>query len=129
MVAKADKEQEELFLPFRNMQEMLERFVKDKKIIISSNYSIGELNNAVDADLLSAGEKQVLGFLAYNVFYSETPIIIDEPELSLHIDWQRKLMPALLKQGSSNQLIVATHSPFIYTNYPEHEIALRAEGE
>jgi predicted ATP-dependent endonuclease of OLD family len=50
--------------------------------------------------------------------------IIDEPELSLHADWQRLLFPVLLSQGSKNQFIVATHSPFIYAKYPDHEISL-----
>ena len=54
---------------------------------------------------------------------------IDEPELSLHIDWQRALLPALLEQGTSNQLILATHSPFIYANYPEKEILLSSGVE
>ncbi len=128
MAENADKKQDDLFVPFSKMQNIMSRFVKDKGVKISSSYSIGEISNAIDVDLLSAGEKQVLSFLAYNAFYSNTPIIIDEPELSLHIDWQRELLPALLNQGSSNQLIIATHSPFIYTNYPEHEIIL-ASGE
>ena len=111
------------------MQDMLSKFLKEKSIKIDSSFAIGEMNNAVDADLLSAGEKQVLSFLAYNAFYENTPIIIDEPELSLHIDWQRALLPALLEQGTSNQLILATHSPFIYANYPEKEILLSSGVE
>lgn len=126
-VQNADEDQNTLFLPFNKMQEILTRFVKDKGIKIDSSFAIGEMSTAVDADLLSAGEKQVLSFLAYNAFYEKAPIIIDEPELSLHIDWQRTLLPALLKQGTSNQLIIATHSPFIYANYPEKEIMLSSE--
>ena len=64
----------------------------------------------------------MLSFLAYNAFYQDTIFIIDEPELSLHVDWQRILFPTLLKQNSSNQFIVATHSPFIYAKYPDKEL-------
>lgn len=128
-VRKADQIQDDLFTPFNKMQDMLSKFLKEKSIKIDSSFAIGEMNNAVDADLLSAGEKQVLSFLAYNAFYENTPIIIDEPELSLHIDWQRALLPALLEQGTSNQLILATHSPFIYANYPEKEILLSSGVE
>ena len=53
--------------------------------------------------------------------------IIDEPELSLHVDWQRQLFPTLLKQGTSNQFIVATHSPFIYSKYPDKELMLSSD--
>ncbi|WP_407267499.1 AAA family ATPase [Tenacibaculum maritimum] len=39
-------------------------------------------------------------------------VIIDEPELSLSIDWQESILSDILK-SSNNGLIVATHSPFI----------------
>ena len=54
----------------------------------------------------------------------DSVIFIDEPELSLHADWQRQLFPILARQQSSNQFIVATHSPFIYSKYPDKEIEL-----
>ena len=73
---------------------------------------------------LSSGEKQMLSFLCYNVFYNNIPIFIDEPELSLHVDWQRRLFPTLMEQGQNNQFFVATHSPFIYTKYPDKEFML-----
>lgn len=88
------------------------------------NLNFGDAANAINSDLLSAGEKQMFSFIAYNTFYQDTIFIIDEPELSLHIDWQRTLFPTLLKQGTSNQFIVATHSPFIYSKYPDKELQL-----
>ena len=39
------------------------------------------------------GEKQMLSFLCYNAFANQTCIFIDEPEISLHVDWQRILFP------------------------------------
>ena len=54
-------------------------------------------------------------------------IFIDEPELSLHVDWQRLLFPKLLSQSTNNQFIVATHSPFIYSKYPDKELLLDAD--
>ena len=49
--------------------------------------------------------------------------IIDEPELSLNIKWQRKLVHALnaLVQGKSNQFLFATHSMEII---PQHRRAV-----
>ncbi|PHX34475.1 hypothetical protein AO284_21935 [Pseudomonas sp. NZIPFR-PS2] len=49
---------------------------------------------------------------------------IDEPELSLHVDWQRQLYPILQSQESGNQFIFATHSPFIYGKYPDKEVSI-----
>jgi predicted ATP-dependent endonuclease of OLD family len=49
-------------------------------------------------------------------------IFIDEPELSLHVDWQRTLFDTLMEQGTENQFFIATHSPFIYSQFPDKEI-------
>jgi predicted ATP-dependent endonuclease of OLD family len=66
----------------------------------------------------------MLSFICYNAFYRESVVFIDEPELSLHVDWQRQLFTILQNQQSSNQFIIATHSPFIYSKYPDKEISL-----
>ena len=79
---------------------------------------------AITSDKLSSGEKQMLSFLCYNAFSENTAVFIDEPELSLHVDWQRLLLPTLLEQGTDNQFFIATHSPFIYAKYPDKEILL-----
>lgn len=90
----------------------------------NSPLNFGDAATAINSNLLSAGEKQILSFLAYNTFYKNAIFIIDEPELSLHVDWQRTLFSTLMKQETSNQFIVATHSPFIYSKYPDKEIQL-----
>ena len=86
--------------------------------------AIGTVEEAIASDKLSSGEKQMLSFLCYNAFSENTAIFIDEPELSLHVDWQRLLLPTLLEQGTGNQFFIATHSPFIYSKYPDKEILL-----
>lgn len=43
-------------------------------------------------------------------------VLIDEPELSLSIDWQQKFLPDILKAPSCEQLIAITHSPFTFEN-------------
>ena len=89
--------------------------------------AIGEINDAISSDKLSSGEKQMLSFLCYNAFYKNTAIFIDEPELSLHIDWQRLLLPTLLDQSTGNQFFIATHSPFIFSGYQHKEIPLKSD--
>ena len=86
--------------------------------------ALGTVEEAIASDKLSSGEKQMLSFLCYNAFSENTAIFIDEPELSLHVDWQRLLLPTLLEQGTGNQFFIATHSPFIYAKYPDKEIPL-----
>ena len=86
--------------------------------------TLGETKEAISSDKLSAGEKQMLSFLCYNAFSDNAAIFIDEPELSLHGDWQRLLLPVLHQQQTDNQFFVATHSPFIYAKYPDKDFFL-----
>lgn len=123
-----DKEREKLFQPISVLSEYVSEFFEDYGIRITDNITLGHdaevISHAISSDKLSAGEKQMLSFLCYNAFYNNTSIFVDEPELSLHIDWQRRLFPTLLEQGQNNQFFVATHSPFIYSKYPEKEFLL-----
>lgn len=77
-----------------------------------------------DINLLSAGEKQILTLISYNSFIDNTIFFIDEPEISLHADWQRILFRILMKQNPTNQFIITTQSPFIYSKYPKNEICV-----
>ncbi|EJQ98463.1 AAA family ATPase [Bacillus cereus] len=110
------------FKPIQAINNIVTEVFKRKGVKINNTISLGEQKQIIDSDYLSAGEKQMLSFIAYNALYSNTPIIIDEPEISLHVDWQRKLLRILTSQNTGNQLIVATHSPFIYAKYGDKEI-------
>jgi predicted ATP-binding protein involved in virulence len=126
-LARVDSSRTELMKPFNVLSNLIINIFKDKGIKVSKNLTFGETKRAIRAGILSAGEKQMLSFLCYNAFVAKSPIFIDEPELSLHGDWQRTLFPTLLSQETSNQFIVSTHSPFIYSKYPEKEILLDSD--
>jgi len=69
----------------------------------------------VDINNLSSGEKQIF-FRMLNLKrlkVNDTIILIDEPETSLHPDWQRKIIDVYKRIGENNQIIIATHSPLI----------------
>jgi predicted ATP-dependent endonuclease of OLD family len=38
-------------------------------------------------------------------------LIMDEPDISLHVDWQQKLLQMILTLNSECQILVSTHSP------------------
>ena len=66
---------------------------------------------------LSSGEQHEL-VLHYDLLFKTPPntvVLIDEPELSLHVEWQKKFLPDLMDivQLSGFDAVVATHSPFI----------------
>ncbi len=119
-----EKRRQELFKPFSVLAELIKKIFQHKGIKLSEILTVGEVSEAIASDTLSAGEKQMLSFLCYNTFTKNSVIFIDEPELSLHPDWQRTLVPTLLQQGNNNQFFMATHSPFIYSKYPDKEIIL-----
>jgi len=68
---------------------------------------------------LSSGEKQLLIFLGETLLQENKPYIFlaDEPELSLHVEWQEELVPNLLKINPNAQVLFATHSPDIVNSY------------
>ena len=84
----------------------------------------GDVDDPIPSSNLSSGEKQLLGFLCYNGFFDVETIFIDEPELSLHADWQRLLMSLLQYQGTQKQFFVASHSPYIGVKYTDKEFLL-----
>lgn len=75
----------------------------------------------VDIELLSSGEKQLLIQFIEVLLQKEDPcvFIADEPELSLHIEWQEKLLAALTDLNPNAQIIVATHSPEIVGDFAD----------
>jgi predicted ATP-binding protein involved in virulence len=64
---------------------------------------------------LSSGEKQILIILLNIVLLENKPTIVlmDEPEISLHVEWQMVLIQTLLEINPNLQLIITTHSPSI----------------
>jgi predicted ATP-dependent endonuclease of OLD family len=115
---------EAIMRPLEAVRGLVMKLFRIAGIRLNRNLSFGDAANAINSDALSAGEKQMLSFIAYNAFYKNAIIFIDEPELSLHVDWQRQLFPLLLDQQTSNQFVIATHSPFIYGKYPDKELQI-----
>ena len=72
---------------------------------------------------MSSGERQLLTMLyAVTKMSSDSLVLIDEPELSLHIDWQEDLLHKMMSQLGNRQIIVCTHSPSIAADYLDHMI-------
>ncbi|MEA5043779.1 MAG: AAA family ATPase [Petrimonas sp.] len=73
---------------------------------------------------LSSGEKQLVILLTETLLQKgkQTLFIADEPELSLHIEWQRKVISSIRKLNPNSQIIVATHSPEIVGKFKDSTI-------
>lgn len=75
-------------------------------------------NKPLPLGALSSGEKQIVSIFARLLLDPSKRhfIIIDEPELSLSIEWQERFLTDIVKARSCSQLIAITHSPFIFKN-------------
>lgn len=86
--------------------------IEGNKFIINSNGTLLSSND------LSSGEKQIL-LLLLRVFLlneNESVVLIDEPENSLDISWQYKLIDILTHLNPNAQFFITTHSPSIFGN-------------
>lgn len=109
--------------PYEYLNKCFNNFFKGKITLDLDNYTI-KLSQPFKN--LSTGEKQLITILSYaalslNTVKYKPLIIIDEPELSLHISWQLNFLNALLDLPSINVLL-ATHSPYIANNDFEDSI-------
>ena len=77
-------------------------------------------------EALSSGEKQLFILLGEVLLQEKQPhvFIADEPELSLHVEWQSTLVQDLLSLNPTMQLIFATHSPDIVSIYQNNVIRM-----
>jgi predicted ATP-dependent endonuclease of OLD family len=90
-------------------------YLKKELIINDSNEILFRTTSGktLAPQALSSGEKQMLVLLS-EMFLQDSRrsiMIADEPELSLHLHWQEKLIASLKNLNPHGQLIVATHSP------------------
>jgi len=85
----------------------------------------------LDLSLLSSGEKQLVIFFIFSLieFNRSQPklLLFDEPELSLHIEWQSKLLPLIMKNWDKKQIVIATHSPDVIGDFVSNCVEVRGK--
>ncbi|WP_212377153.1 AAA family ATPase [Acetobacter persici] len=72
----------------------------------------------IDLSMLSSGEKQVVSLFSH-LYLDDADnqiVIIDEPELSLSVPWQKRFLTDILDSNRCSFVLSVTHSPFIYQN-------------
>ena len=88
----------------------------DRKNLSVGIYS-GSNNKPIRLNSLSSGEKQMVSLFAKLFLYEKKKIVlIDEPELSLSLEWQRKILVDVVRSPLCSQMIAITHSPFVFDN-------------
>lgn len=90
-----------------------------KKIVRTENeIRFSQIGETLVPYQLSSGEKQMLAILLTVLVEDNQPTVLfmDEPEVSLHIEWQKRLIDLLLELNPNVQIILTTHSPAVVMN-------------
>lgn len=88
---------------------------KDAVSVPTYGITPADMSDFAGLNTLSSGEKKILLLLALSCFYDDMTILVDEPELSLSIVWQRSIINDMCN-GQLSNLTVATHSPYLTDN-------------
>ncbi|MBQ4353188.1 MAG: ATP-binding protein, partial [Prevotella sp.] len=90
-----------------------------KKIVRTENeIRFDQMGEILVPYQLSSGEKQILAILLTVLVENEESYVLfmDEPEVSLHVEWQERLVELILKLNPKVQIILTTHSPALIMN-------------
>jgi len=111
---------------FRNiMDDMLSQTLKKINLEnIDKSFTIQTQNKDIEVFDLSSGEKQILIIFLTILLKENKPYILlmDEPENSLHVEWQMNFIQNIRKLNSNLQIITATHNPILMLDREPSEI-------
>lgn len=124
VLERRNKERRAAFQRSRDFAASVNKFLEGKTFTIGVQRSqaartrngvsvVTEGGHSYGISALSSGERQILTMLysASRTKFLSSVFLIDEPELSLHIDWQRIVLRELQNQAPNCQIIACTHSP------------------
>jgi predicted ATP-binding protein involved in virulence len=134
MLERRNQEKLQSFYSIKKFETAVNHFLDGKKLRVSSTlsrktnrwreYIFIETENkgTYPVTTLSSGERQIVTMLFSATRMSTLAtgtFLIDEPELSLHVDWQRIILRELHAQAPSRQIIACTHSPEVGADHDE----------
>ena len=117
-IIKNDKLKKNLYNLSKNLNIInttLERYT-NIKLSFDNDGNIEVLKNKNDIEFkkLSSGEKRIILLFLYVVFSKEKIILIDEPEISLSLNYQSKFVDDIVRLADNKKIMMATHAPYIY---------------
>lgn len=132
MINELDEEK----LVLSSINHLVDRFnsylIDNKKLVVNGKEVYIDIDNQKHSlNELSSGERHILTFLGLVLFVGQGRqfLIIDEPEISLNINWQRELMSIFSTLLPDTQIIVASHSPAIAKRNPDYLRKLQVWSE
>ena len=112
---------QEISQPKKMFQDLVDKLFAEtgKKLIRTKNeIAFMQIGEELQPYKLSSGEKQMLAILLTVLIedHQHYTLFMDEPEVSLHIDWQQKLIDMILMLNPNVQIVLTTHSPAVIMN-------------
>lgn len=116
--ADAAEQAQRISEPKRRFQDIIDELFADtgKKIVRSENeIRFSQIGETLVPYQLSSGEKQMLAILLTVLVedQQEYVLFMDEPEVSLHVEWQKQLIDRVMELNPNVQIILTTHSPAV----------------
>lgn len=125
VLQKRSVAQKAAYEQIRTFESSVNRFLLGKALTVSRDDSVKYMRRGRDRMItlqdgrdagfavLSSGERHVLTLLfsATHMSTTDGTVLIDEPELSLHVGWQAMILDEMIKQSGNRQIIACTHAP------------------
>ena len=107
--------------PKKTFQDLIDDLFAEtgKRIVRTENeIRFSQIGETLTPYQLSSGEKQMLVIMLTVLVEDQQPYVLfmDEPEVSLHVDWQQRLIDLILTLNPNVQIILTTHSPAVIMN-------------
>lgn len=109
---------DEMYLKIKTFNDVIGKYA-DIKVKIQNNNELVFIKNSEEMafEKLSSGERK-LSFLFLEILLNDVDIyLIDEPELSLSLNFQNKIITDLHVLTKKKTLFIATHAPYIYEDF------------
>ena len=116
-ILKQNKKINIFFGRLESLNKFLKRYANVQINLSKNGYNrlvIYKSGEEIEFEKLSSGEKRIIILFANVIFSDEKILLFDEPEVSLSLNYQSKLMDDICRLLEGKTLILATHAPFIY---------------
>ena len=127
-IIKNDKLKKNLYNLSKNLNIInttLERYTNIKLSFDNDgNIKVLKNKNNIEFKKLSSGEKRIILLFLYVVFSKEKIILIDEPEISLSLNYQSKFVDDIVRLADNKKIMMATHAQYIYDDCKANEFEL-----
>ena len=119
--SQAAQKAAEISHPKKVFQDMVDRlFAETGKALVrdSNEIRFTQTGETLTPYQLSSGEKQMLDILLTVLVEDNQHYVLfmDEPEVSLHVEWQQKLIDLIVELNPNVQIVLTTHSPAVIMN-------------